>query len=398
MELERIAHVVIEQSIHTLGADAIGLWLAEPERQELTLLASHQLTEAAAEGVRHLSFDAPLLSARAAREERIQVIEDLLAEGAPPLSEQLSREGGFRGLVAVPLHSRERLVGVMAYFTHAPCHVSSRALEFHTMVGRLFAVAIEKARLFQEVRTALRLREEFMSAAAHELKTPVTTIQSWAELLLSLEAPTARQRKGLTTIARNTRRINRLVEHLFAAVRMAPGTLVLERQRFDLHGLLREQVEKLARTTESPLRLEVSGPLFIHAERQLVGEVVAHLVENALRYSPPGAPVELRAWHTEGEAVVSVHDVGPGIPRERQHHVFEPFYEPLPPGMPGYTGVVELGLYLSRRIVEAHGGHIWLESPPHQGSTFCFSLPLDAAPAQRDSHAYGQEGGSPSSH
>lgn len=378
MELERIARVVIEQGLETVGADSIGLWLAEPEHEELTLLASHGLTHDEEADLRRLAFDTPVLSARAAQEERIQVIEDLRDARMAARSEPLLWEGDFRGQVAVPLHSRERLVGVMAYFTRAPRAVSSRELEFHAQVGRLFAVAIEKARLFQQVRTALRLREEFMSAAAHELKTPVTTIQTWAELLLTLETPTPRQLKGLNTIARNTRRIARLVEHLFASVRMVPGPVKLERQRFDLHALVGEQVEKLARTTENPLRLEGSGPLFIHAERPLVGEVVAHLVENALRYSPPGAPVELRVWHRDGEAVVSVHDLGPGIPPERQLHVFEPFYEPLPPGAPGYTGVVELGLHLSQRIVEAHGGHIWLESHPPHGSTFSFSLPLVA--------------------
>jgi PAS domain S-box-containing protein len=396
-ELERIASVVIEQS-KTLGADAVGLWLAKPERRELTLLASHQLTAAAEEGLRHISFEAPLVAARAAREERIQVVEDLLETGAPTRSGRLSWETGLRGMVAVPLHSRERLVGVMAYFTRAPRHVPSRELEFHTMVGQLFAVAIEKAHLFQEVRTALRLREEFMSAAAHELKTPVTSIQTWAELLLNLEAGTPRQRKGLATIARNTRRIARLVEHLFVAVRMAPGPGKLECQRVDLHMLVREQGEKLARTTENPIHIEATGPLFVHAERQLLGEAVAHLLDNALRYSPPGEPVELRAWRTDSEALVSVHDQGPGIPPERQPHVFEPLYEPLPPGATGYTGVVKLGLHLSRQIVEAHGGRIWMESLPGQGSTFCFSLPLGDTRADLDALAYEHEGDSPPHH
>jgi signal transduction histidine kinase len=246
----------------------------------------------------------------------------------------------------------------------------------------LFAVAIEKARLFQQVREALRLREEFMAAAAHELKTPVTTIQTWAEILLDKEAPTPRQRKGLTAIARNTRRINRLVEHLFATVKMTPGVPKLERRRFDLHSLVRERVDKAARTTENPIRVDAQGPLIVHADRYLLGEVVSHLLENAIRYSTPGGAVQLEARRQGGEVVVSVHDHGPGIPPERQPHVFEPFYEPLPPGVPGYTGVVGLGLRLSRQIIEAHGGHIWLESIPGTGSTFSFSLPLAEASSE----------------
>ncbi|WNG62751.1 HAMP domain-containing histidine kinase [Archangium gephyra] len=76
------------------------------------------------------------------------------------------------------------------------------------------------------------------------------------------------------------------------------------------------------------------------------------------------------------------------MPPERQPHVFEPLYEPLPPGAPGYTGVVYLGLHLSRQIIEAHGGRIWLESHPGEGSTFCFSIPLSPMSAEEDSHTY----------
>jgi PAS domain S-box-containing protein len=391
VELARIADVAIEQSRHALGADAIGLWVAEPERRELSLIASHCLPASTRERLHHLAFTAPVLMARAALTEQEQLIEDTLAGGEPVLACAMARDEGFRGLVAVPLHSRGRLVGVMAYFTRDPLHLSSRELEFHTMVGRLFAVAIDKARLFQEVREALRLREEFMSAAAHELKTPVTTIQTWTELLLKMETLSPRKHKGLTAIARNTRRISRLVEHLFAAVRMAPGIPTLEHERFDLHELVLDRVEKMARTTENPILFEPASPIFVHADRQLLGEVVAHLLENAIRYSPPGGAIEIHAWRRGSEALVSVHDHGPGIPPERQPHVFEPLYEPLPPGAVGYTGVVGLGLHLSRQIVEAHGGHIWLVSSPELGSAFSFRIPLRAAQGEGALSAPGPE-------
>ncbi|WNG38521.1 PAS domain S-box protein [Archangium violaceum] len=379
VELERIAEVVIEQSRHSLRADAVGLWLAEPERRELTLLAAHRLAKD--ECLRHLSFDAPVLTAQAARTELIQVVEDVLAKGQPTAT-SIWAEEGLRGVAAFPLRSRGRLVGVMTYGTEAPRTFSARELEFHSTLGQLFAVAIEKARLFQQVREALRLREEFMAAAAHELKTPVTTIQTWAEILLDKEELTPRQRKGLTAISRNTRRITRLVEHLFATVKMAPSEPKLERKPFDLHALIRERVEKAEQTTENPIRVDVSGPLIVHADRYLMGEVVSHLLENALRYSRPGSAIKLKARRQGSEAVVSVHDHGPGIPPERQPHVFEPLYEPLPPGAPGYSGVVGLGLRLSRQIIEAHGGHIWLVSTPGTGSTFSFSVPLTEASSE----------------
>ncbi|WP_044189785.1 ATP-binding protein [Hyalangium minutum] len=375
VELERVAHVAIEQSLQALGADAAGLWLAKPDHQQLSLIGSYGLAQKIREDLQQISLESPLLTAQAARQETLQVIGDMLSQEAPALTKKFALEEGFRSLVSIPLHSRGHLVGVLTCFTHEPRQFAPRELEFHTTVGQLFAMAIEKARLFLEVREALRLREEFMSAAAHELRTPVTTIQTWADILSRMEVNSVRQQKGLTAIARNTRRLAQLVEHLFAAVWMAPGLPKMERDRFDLSEVVEEKVKSLSRTTESPIRVEVSESLLVDGDRQRMGDVVAHLLENAIRYSPPGAAIEVRLRCAEHQAMVSVSDHGPGIPPERQPHVFEPLYEPLPPGATGYTGVVGLGLHLSWQIVEAHGGRIWLNTSD-DGNTFCFSLPL----------------------
>jgi signal transduction histidine kinase len=112
-----------------------------------------------------------------------------------------------------------------------------------------------------------------------------------------------------------------------------------------------------------------------------VQQAVGNLLSNALRYSPPDRPVSLRLVGTETEAIVSVHDEGPGIPREAMPHLFERFYRV--PGLPVRTGSGEglgLGLYVSRAIVERHGGHIEIESQRGQGSTFSVHLPLARSP------------------
>jgi PAS domain S-box-containing protein len=384
VELPRLAKVVIEQSLQALGAHAIVLWLAEPESRQLTLLATHCIPAEDEERLRCLSYEAPLISAQVARTERGHAIEDLRAGGASSWASHLV-ENGVRGLASFPLHARDRLVGVMTYCTLAPCHLSPRDLEFHALVGRLFAVALEKARLFQDVREALRLREEFMSAAAHELKTPVTTIQTWADLLGSKEVLTPRLQKGLAAITRNAQRMGRLVEHLLTAVKLASGQSKLERTSFDLHALVLEQVERLARPPGGSFHVDSAPRLWLHADRPLLAQAVAHLLENAIRYTPPEGTITLHA-RAQGDAlVVSVRDRGAGIPPERQPHVFEPLYEPLPPGAPGYTSVVGLGLHLSRQIIEAHGGHIWLEHSTETGSTFSFRLPRGAAPRETGS-------------
>jgi signal transduction histidine kinase len=163
---------------------------------------------------------------------------------------------------------------------------------------------------------------------------------------------------------------------------MAPGLPKMERDRFDLGEVVEEKVKSISRTTENPIQVEAIESLHVDGDRQRMGDVVAHLLENAIRYSPPGASIEVQLRCMDRAAVVSVRDHGPGIPPERQPHVFEPLYEPLPPGATGYTGVVGLGLHLSWQIIEAHGGRIWLESAQGEGTTFCFSLPLGEVEVQ----------------
>ncbi|WNG19217.1 ATP-binding protein [Cystobacter fuscus] len=385
VELERITSVASEQCRQALGADAVGLWLAHPDPSRFTWMAAHGFSSAGHEALEELP---PCeLPPGAVQDETIQLID---TQGSADVSfpgHALAKREGFASVVLVPLHSRARLVGVLACFSREPLELSASEREFHTTVGQLVAVAIEKARLFQEVREALRLREEFMSAAAHELKTPVTTLQTWADILTRKEAGAERQRKGLAAISRGARRLGRLVEHLFTALRMAPGLAKLEKDRVDLRALLAEHVASLSRSTDHPIHLVAEETPIIDADRQRMGEVLAHLLENALRYSPPARPIEIRLGCVGHEAVVSVHDHGPGIPPERQPHVFEPLYEPLPSGAPGYAGMAGLGLHLSSRIIEAHGGRIWLESTPGEGTTFCFSLPLHGVEGTRHANA-----------
>ncbi len=388
VELERVAQVASEQCLLALGADAVGLWMVEGEHPGLALMASRGFSKGAQEKLRELPLETSSPTARAIRQESLQVIEDLWCEPEPAECQILATREGFRGLVAIPLHSRGRMVGVLTSLTRAPVTHSPRDLEYHMTVGQLVAVALEKARLFQEVREALRLREEFLSAAAHELKTPVTTLQTWADILTWKEEGTERQRKGLAAIARGARRLGRLVEHLFTATRLAPGVAKLDRGPVDLRALVSERVSSLALSTDHPIHLCSSEAVpLVNADPQRMREVMLHLLENAIRYSPPAHPIEVRLECAESEAVVSVHDQGPGIPPERQPHVFEPLYEPLPSGATGYVGMVGLGLHLSSRIIEAHGGRIWLESAPGQGTTFHFSLPLQRLEGSRHANA-----------
>ncbi|MHB1417894.1 MAG: ATP-binding protein, partial [Chloroflexota bacterium] len=228
------------------------------------------------------------------------------------------------------------------------------------------------------IREQEALRDEFLSAAAHELKTPVTTIKGYAELMREWapEGREPREGKAIAVINVQADRINRRVQEMLEAVRFRRAPPALYRTRFDLGDLSSEVVQRMQTTTEIHrlvLRREAAAP--VEADRERIEEVLVSLVDNAIKYSPGGGDIEVAVWAREGKAGVSVTDHGVGIPRERQPHIFEPFYEVVPPGAPGYRGVVALSLYLSKLTIERHGGSIRFESEEGKGSTFHFCLP-----------------------
>jgi PAS domain S-box-containing protein len=234
--------------------------------------------------------------------------------------------------------------------------------------------------IFQDIsalKELERVREEFMAAVAHELRSPITVIKGRSQLALLRDARVEPARQAFDMIVQQADRIAQIVDDLLTVVRIRPGRRALTWERVDLSRLVHEVVARTARAyPRDQFHVDVAGPLVVDGDQTLLGDVVDRLLENAVHYSPDGAPITVIATRRDGEAVVSISDHGVGIAPERQPHVFEPFYELVPPGRPGYTGLVSLDLYLSKQIVEAHGGRIWFASTPGKGSTFSFSLRL----------------------
>ncbi|MBI4493244.1 MAG: GAF domain-containing protein [Chloroflexi bacterium] len=230
-----------------------------------------------------------------------------------------------------------------------------------------------------------RLQEDFLSMMIHELKTPITAIKAVAGGLLRegvvLEA--AIQRELLRAVEEEADHLAQLVADLLDVARLEARALPLDLERCHLVDLVREHRRHLDALAQDHL-LQVEVPLDLPevlADYDQVGRVIANLVSNAAKYSPPGNAIVVRAAPgTEGrQVVVSVADRGVGIPPAELGRVFEKFYRVREQGerVPG----VGLGLALCKGIVQAHGGSIWVESVPGQGSTFRFSLPL--APGER---------------
>ncbi|HZI11326.1 MAG TPA: ATP-binding protein [Myxococcus sp.] len=249
----------------------------------------------------------------------------------------------------------------------------------------------------EELKAAVRAREQFISVASHELRTPLTPLKGFAALTLQrLEGSgdfPERERllKALRSMARQTERLSRLIDDLLDTARIQGGRFELEHQRSDLVPLLREVLERFELRAESGLRFELHVPE--HAvegdwDAPRLDQVLTNLVSNAVRYSPQGGTVRVSLEEeASGHVLVRVKDEGIGIPPESLVTLFRPFARASNAQARHYGGL-GLGLFICREIVERHGGTIWAESPgPQKGSAFQVRLPRQAPAATPAVHA-----------
>jgi PAS domain S-box-containing protein len=235
--------------------------------------------------------------------------------------------------------------------------------------------------VLRDVSPARRLdeaREDFLAAAAHELKTPLAVVKAYAQLMARREPAEAR---ALGVIQRQVDRMSGLVQHLLDASRLRLEPAIGAPERFDLALLAREVAARVrAAAPRHALTVDAAGPAPVVADRARIARVIEALLENGVRFSPEGGPVQTRVEAADGHATLSVRDGGLGIPPDRQGRVFERFYR-AHAGTPADPGGLGVGLEVSRDVVERHGGRMWFESAPGEGSTFHFTLPLAEGPA-----------------
>jgi signal transduction histidine kinase len=237
----------------------------------------------------------------------------------------------------------------------------------------------------RELSAALAARDEFLSVAAHELKTPLTSLRAFSQLLLR----DARRGRGiaperlevaLAAIELQTGNLNRLLSRLLDATQIEAGRLRVDPVRTDLAALIRSLVERQHLSLDH--RVVVEGPEHLSVELDPVGfeQVVASLLENAVRFSPRGGTVTVAFGRDEDGAVwLSVTDEGVGVPADQREAVFHRFHQAH--GEPHLSGL-GLGLYVAQAIVGLHGGTVHIEESDRSGARFIISLPPSTADRQ----------------
>ncbi|HZQ99168.1 MAG TPA: ATP-binding protein [Chloroflexota bacterium] len=290
-----------------------------------------------------------------------------------------------RSAITMPLVARGRPIGVLSLRVGDPARAYTEAdLAWAEDLAERCALAIDNARLYREAQTAVRARDEFLSVAAHELRTPIAALRGFAQLAVRQLDREAVDRDRLRVVAHQvdeqSRRLTTLSERLLDVARIEAGRLVLEPRETDLAGILRALVERLRGIYEAhELVLTTPETLTAVVDPLRLEQVIGNLVDNAAKFSPPGAPIEIELGADGGRARIAVRDHGLGIPAEQRDRVFGRFVQVH--GERHYAGL-GVGLFVSQQIVELHGGRIEVEAPQDGGTRMVVWVPLGGAGAR----------------
>ncbi len=243
--------------------------------------------------------------------------------------------------------------------------------------------------LLGRLHDAFEQQRRFMADAAHELRTPVAVLRAEADVALSrAERPGAEYRETLGVISEEAIRLSTIVDDLFTLARADAGEQALRREPVQLAELLRDTGRSLGRVAEQrgvDLTVEAPPPLVVEGDEGLLRRMLSNLVDNALKYTPPGGRVRVTAQPDDAMVRISVRDTGPGIPAAARERVFERFYRAEEVRASDEVGGAGLGLPIARWIAEAHGGTLRLQETGPEGTTFTATLPARTAPADRPS-------------
>ncbi|HEX6048307.1 MAG TPA: ATP-binding protein, partial [Gemmatimonadaceae bacterium] len=299
------------------------------------------------------------------------------AEPGVRISEPLRFDPAGVRMLVLPLRVRERTVGVLSIEHERELPLDPPRARFLETLGYYAALGVERIRLVAEtehadaLRHADRLKDALLASVSHDLRTPLTTIKALAHSIA------ADGDERAVTIEEETDRLNRFVADLLDLSRLAAGALAVAPELTaadDLLGAAWQRVSGALNGRHLEVSLDPNEPLlvgrfdFVHSLRVLV-----NLIENALKYSPTDAPVELSARRAGDLIEFLVEDRGPGVPPAERERIFEPFYRPG--ASPPDAGSAGLGLSIARRLAEAQGGNLRYEPRHRGGSRFIFSVP-----------------------
>ena len=384
LDLQHVLQTVVTAACRFLEGDVAVISLMEEDSHHLRLAASQGLDPACLSNTRWIIDD--------------KVMSTILEEGKPYVVEDISAlprevrcfQGVFQqeGMVSracVPLLLDGEAIGFLDVGHFRPRRYTEGELAFVSSLGQEAAIAVRNARLYEaekrqveQLQALERLQAGFVFSVSHELHTPLTIMKTSLGLLKEEGERCSEQTRHelLETISHHTERLEALVTELLEVTRLEAGRVTLSRQPTDLRSLVERAVRAFAplmKRKRQNIELELPrslGPLSV--DRRRIEQVLNNLLSNAHKFTPKGGDIQVAVVEGEDGVQVSVQDNGPGIPPVEQERIFDKFYTL---GKGQEVAGLGLGLYIARQFIVLHGGRIWVESQPGEGSTFRFTIP-----------------------
>jgi two-component system, NtrC family, sensor kinase len=389
LDVETVLDTIVSRASQLASADGCSIFEYDEGTEQFELRATHNVDTAFVEALRAvlLRKGEGLMGRAAEMREPIQ-IPDITQPGAYQSSvrDTLIRFG-YRALLSVPLLREDQIIGSLSFNRKAPGDFPPEVVDVLKTFATQSALAIQNARLFREIadksaqlEAASRHKSEFLANMSHELRTPLNAIIGFSEVLVDrmFGELNEKQDEYLKDIYASGQHLLSLINDILDLAKIEAGRMELEAADFDLPSaidnaliLVRERASRRGITLGHSID-ERLGP--VRGDERKVKQVLLNLLSNALKFTPEGGRIDVSAGVRDGDAEVSVKDTGVGIAPEDQEAVFEEFRQ---------VGTADkkvegtgLGLALSRKFIELHGGKIWVTSALGAGSTFTFTLPL----------------------
>jgi signal transduction histidine kinase len=394
LDLETVLATIVAKAVQLSSTDAGAIYVLDETGREFEIRATHGMTEAMIAALRdqHLSISESTIAPAVSRRAPVQV-PDLLDEALTPTLEIVVR-AGYRALLVVPLLRPDRIVGVLVVRRKLPGDFPANIVGLLETFAAQSVLALQNARLFHEIEEkgreleiASRHKSQFLANMSHELRTPLNAILGYTELILDRiygEIP-ERVRGVLDRVQSNGRHLLGLINDVLDLAKIEAGQLNLSLADYSLQSVIETvsvAVESLA--TEKQLALNIEIPPNLphgYGDERRLSQVLLNLVGNAIKFTDAGE-VAIKASAANGSFTVAVRDTGPGISETDQIKIFEEFQQ-ADSSSTRQKGGSGLGLSIAKKIVEMHGGRLWVESAVGHGSTFFMAVPVNV---QRQAH------------
>jgi len=280
--------------------------------------------------------------------------------------------------LAVPVISKSgAVIGGLFYGHPEPGKFTREHEQLIFGVATQAAIALDNTKLYEEIRKLNDKKEEFIGLASHELKTPVTSLSGYLQILNRTLPDTDRNKPFLQKALLQVKKLSELISDLLDVSKIETGQLPLSFSNFNITQIVQETIELIQYSTKTHqiILQQPEQEIIISADKQRIEQVIVNLLSNAIKYSPKEKLVNVTISATPDKVKVTVQDYGMGIQKEHQERIFSRFYrvEELASHISG----LGIGLYISKEIISRHHGKLWLESEPEKGSSFFFEIPLN---------------------